>query len=105
MRTGRNRVSGQLGHGNEKAGHVAQMQKEGQWGNEQEIAAAAHLFDCSIMCLLTCTHGQLGLQHFSPHFIVQQTAQAAAIIKQYTLSIPPGHIMNQPLFRLQSMHE
>jgi len=49
--------------------HVTQMQKEGQWGTEQEIAAAAHLFDCSIMCLSTYTHGQLSLQHFSPHFI------------------------------------
>jgi len=31
--------------------HVQQMKQNGTWGTEQEIIAAAHLFNCSIICL------------------------------------------------------
>ena len=49
--------------------HVIQMQDAGQWGTEQEIVAAAQLFDCSIVCFSKYSDGQFCIQHFSPHFI------------------------------------
>lgn len=49
--------------------HVTSMQESGVWGTEQEIAAAAHLFDCSIICFSKYSNSQFCLQHFRPHFI------------------------------------
>ena len=53
--------------------HLTAMQTLGEWGTEQEIVAAAHLFNCSIMCL--SPYGQTGefcVQHFPPHFASQR---------------------------------
>jgi ATP-dependent DNA helicase PIF1 len=48
--------------------HLARMQNPGTWGTEQEITAAAHLFECSIQCFSKCGP-KMSLQHFSPHFV------------------------------------
>ena len=51
--------------------YLQSMQQDGHWGTEIEIIAAAHLFDCSIMC---CSRyglsGSLCIQHFTPHFVL-----------------------------------
>ena len=47
--------------------HVQQMKQNGTWGTEQEIIAAAHLFNCSIICL--AKDNDFYLQQFSPHFL------------------------------------
>ena len=49
--------------------HVASMQESGEWGTEQEIAAAAHLFDCSIVCYCRYSNTRFCVQQFPPHFI------------------------------------
>jgi len=49
--------------------YLLNMEQTGVWGTEQEIAAAAHLFDCSIICYSTYSFANFCLQHFSPHFI------------------------------------
>jgi len=50
--------------------HLLTMQQEGHWGTEQEIATAAHLFQCSIVCFSKYNlNEQYCLQHFPPHFI------------------------------------
>ena len=49
--------------------HVTQMQNSGQWGTEQEIAVAAHLLHCSIVCFSKFCQSQFCLQHFPPHFL------------------------------------
>ena len=61
------------GSGEDYTRHLAAMQTLGEWGTEQEIVAAAHLFNCSIMCF--SQYGQSGqycLQHFPPHFARQR---------------------------------
>jgi hypothetical protein len=50
--------------------HLAEMQRDGIWGTEHEIIAAAHLFDCSIVCYSRYNSTQFCLQHFSPHFLM-----------------------------------
>ena len=49
--------------------HVLSMQDMGQWGTDREIATAAHLFECSIVCFSSYSADQFCLQHFAPHFI------------------------------------
>jgi hypothetical protein len=49
--------------------HLAAMQQNGEWGTEHEIIAAAHLFDCSIVCYSRYNSKQFCLQHFPPHFL------------------------------------
>jgi len=44
--------------------HVLSMQESGQWGTEQEIAAAAHLLNCFIVCFLKYSNKQFCRQHF-----------------------------------------
>ena len=57
--------------------HLLDMQESGEWGTEQEIAAAAHLLDCSILCYSKYnTSNQYCLQHFSPHFVLQRTCSS-----------------------------
>jgi len=49
------------------------MQQPGEWGEDCQIAAAAHLFQLSI--LYFSQYGQSGqyrIQHFPPHFSYQQ---------------------------------
>ena len=61
------------GNDEEYQRHLTSMQTPGEWGTEQEIVAAAHLFNCSIMCL--SQYGQTGefcLHHFPPHFASQR---------------------------------
>ena len=55
----------------EHSDHVMAMQERGQWGTDQEVATAAHLFQCSIICLCRYSNNKYCLQHFSPHFIEQ----------------------------------
>jgi len=49
--------------------HVLTMQDSGQWGTEEEIATAAHLLGCSIVCFSKYSDNRFCLQHFPPHFI------------------------------------
>jgi len=46
--------------------YVRKMQQFGEWGTDQEIVAAANLFDCSIVCY---SGEGARLQHFPPHFL------------------------------------
>ena len=48
--------------------HLVNMEQPGVWGTEQEIAAAAHLFDCSIITYSKYSSHNFCLQHFPPHF-------------------------------------
>ena len=49
--------------------YLVNMEKVGVWGTDQEIAAAAHLFNCSIICYSKYSStGNFFLQQFSPHF-------------------------------------
>ena len=48
--------------------YLINMEQAGVWGTEQEITAAAHLFDCSIICYSRYSSENFCLQHFSPHF-------------------------------------
>jgi len=49
--------------------YLVNMEKLGTWGTDQEIVAAANLFNCSIICYSKYSStGQLCLQHFPPHF-------------------------------------
>jgi len=49
--------------------YVVNMQRQGTWGTDQEIVAAANLFHCSITCYSKYSStGQFCLQHFPPHF-------------------------------------
>ena len=49
--------------------YVVNMQRQGTWGTDQEIVAAANLFRCSIICYSKYSSaGQFCLQHFPPHF-------------------------------------
>jgi len=52
------------------------MQQPGEWGTDQEIVAAAQLFDCSIICASKCG-GRMNIQHFSPHFAQSPTCNAS----------------------------
>ena len=49
--------------------YLLNTEQSGVWGTEQEIAAAAHLFDCSVICYSRYSFANFCLQHFSPHFI------------------------------------
>jgi hypothetical protein len=51
--------------------HLAAMQQTGTWGTEQEIVAAANLFNCSILCYSKNNGRNFWLQHFSPHYASQ----------------------------------
>lgn len=54
--------------------HLLHMQNAGVWGTEQEIIAAAHLFDCSLVCMSQYgSSWKFCLQHFPPHFAQSQT--------------------------------
>ena len=57
--------------------------KPGIWGTDQEIAAAAHLFDCSIVCFSKYSNRQFCLQHFPPHFI--SSAQCTSTCNHKTI--------------------
>jgi hypothetical protein len=52
--------------------HVLQMAKIGIWGTEHEIVTAAHLLECSIICV-SDYGGQMAMQQFAPHFPVECT--------------------------------
>jgi len=47
--------------------HQRPSRTTGTWGTEQEIIAAAHLFNCSIICL--AKDNDFYLQQFSPDFL------------------------------------
>jgi hypothetical protein len=63
--------------------HLAAMQQDGEWGTEHEIIAAAHLFDCSIVCYLRYNNRQFCLQHFPPHLVTSGTCTSTC--KHHTL--------------------
>ena len=49
--------------------YLEEMEQDGTWGTEQEIVAAAHLFNVSILCCMTYGNtGELCIQHIPPHF-------------------------------------
>jgi len=49
--------------------YLLSMQNNGEWGTDLEIAAAAHLLQCSIVCYQQYdTNGQYVFQHFAPHY-------------------------------------
>ena len=48
--------------------HIANMGRDGVWGTDKEICAAAELFNCRIICCSRYGNSnQLCLQYFSPH--------------------------------------
>ena len=49
--------------------YLERMLRPGEWGTELEIIAAAHLFNCSILCVCSNPGNQIIIQHFSPHFV------------------------------------
>lgn len=57
--------------------HLAAMQQPGEWGTEQEIVAAANLFNISIICYSKYANRQFCLQHFSPHFATDPACTSA----------------------------
>jgi len=63
--------------------YLINMAKPGIWGTDQEIAAAAHLFDCSIVCFSKYSNRQFCLQHFPPHFI--SSAQCTSTCNHKTI--------------------
>jgi len=50
--------------------HLCDMQQDGTWGTEQEIVAAANLFDVSVFCYCKYNSKQYCIQHFPPHFAI-----------------------------------
>jgi len=50
--------------------HLEEMERDGTWGTEQEIIAAANLFDISIITYNKYANNSYCLQHFSPHFAI-----------------------------------
>ena len=49
------------------------MEQPGEWGTDCQIAAAAHLFQLSILCFSQYSEsGQYHFQHFPPHFPINQ---------------------------------
>lgn len=48
--------------------HLVEMQNAAEWGTEQEIIAAASLFDLSILCYSRYGNKGCTIQHFPPHF-------------------------------------
>jgi hypothetical protein len=62
--------------------HLANMQQNGYWGTDQEIVAAANLFNVSIMCY-SQYNKSLRLQHFPPHFSTDPECTIAC--KHHTL--------------------
>jgi len=59
-----------LDHGVQQHQHLQIMQHQGEWGTDEEIIAAAHLFECSVVCVTKINQtNNFCLQHFSPHFL------------------------------------
>jgi OTU-like cysteine protease len=54
--------------------YLGDMALDGSWGTDQEIVAASHLFNCSILC---CSRygdtNELCIQHIPPHFSTSVT--------------------------------
>ena len=50
---------------------ILKMKESGEWGTDHEIIAAAHLFNCSVVCCSKYgSTDKLCLQHFSPHMLL-----------------------------------
>lgn len=72
--------------------HLETMKRLGTWGTEQEIVAAAHLFNCSILCCSQYnTTGRLCIQHFPPHFASNPTCAATCHHKSLYLVNTNSH--------------
>jgi len=72
--------------------HILSMQEMGHWGTDEEIATAAHLFECSIVCFSSYSDNQFCLQHFSPHFIDLTPCQASCKHQTiYLINSTGGH--------------
>jgi len=66
--------------------HLLRMQEPGDWGTEQEIVTAAHLLQCSIICISKYNSTeQYCLQHFPPHFI--ESTECTNLCKHKTIYI------------------
>jgi len=65
--------------------HLAAMQQNGEWGTEHEIIAAAHLFNCSIVCYSRYNSRDFCLQHFPPHYVTTPTCTSGC--KHHTVYI------------------
>ena len=54
--------------------HLIRMQQLGEWGTDQEIAPAAQLFDCAVLCYSRYSeNGENCLQVFTPQFAMSPT--------------------------------
>jgi len=56
--------------------HLVNMEGSGCWGTDQEIVAAAYLFNISILCYCHYNSDNMTIQEFSPHFVVKPTCSA-----------------------------
>jgi len=75
--------------------HLLRMQEPGCWGTEHEIATAAHLLQCSVICCSKYDNNQYCLQHFPPHFINCMECKNLCRHKAFTLSTEMECTMTQ----------
>jgi len=66
-----------LHHNKTFSHHLQEMERDGTWGTEQEIIAAANLFDLSIITYNKYANNSYCLQHFSPHFALHPDCTAS----------------------------
>lgn len=57
--------------------HLVNMEKNGCWGTDQEIVAAANLLNVSIRCYSRYNSNDMEIQDFSPHFATNPTCSVA----------------------------
>ena len=91
--TVKERMQPMFGDSNTYQNHVQHMKENGTWGTEQEIIAAAHLFNCSIICLANGT--DFYLQHFPPHFLTNAECNSSCSHMALYITNPTGNHFNQ----------
>lgn len=67
--------------------HIVAMQQPGTWGTDQEIVAAAHLFNCSILCCVAYNTTHLATSVFSISLLTSPPTQHAQKISTISHSI------------------
>jgi len=74
--------------------HLEEMERNGTWGTEQEIIAAANLFDVSIISYNKYANNSYCLQHFSPHFAIHPDCTTSCCHKSIYLVNSSGQHYN-----------
>ena len=80
--------------------HLCDMQQDGTWGTEQEIVAAANLFDVSVLCYCKYNSKQYCIQHFSPHFAINAECTSSCNHKTVYLINKSGNHYNPAVVML-----